>query len=251
MPGDPDPDVMWFRGHKEIRPIRRYPRIRTDWDPRTDEYILTIKDATIEDAAMYKVKAVNKYGTLVKRAEVIVGDVEVPSDEEEIEEEEVKMPKQKSPPAFIKPIRTSPPPTATTETPLDSLGDTVKPSVAKAGDKEVKRLDVDASTELEVRHEKLPEKKKETIDRVPVPRKVEVSDSESSTSSESTEAEEGSAPHIKAQTETVDIGIGGSFKLACVISGLISVHSKRLKFPPFLDIARLQMSRKYLFRGSC
>ena len=71
--GDPEPDVLWFRGDKEVKPKKHDKRIKMDWDMKTDLYTLTIKEAVKDDAGDYTVKAVNKFGSFTFTVTVLVG----------------------------------------------------------------------------------------------------------------------------------------------------------------------------------
>ncbi len=63
-PGEPEPEVTWLKDGKEIKIKKKDKRIRTDWDMKTDEYILEIKSATKEDIGEYTAVATNEKGTI-------------------------------------------------------------------------------------------------------------------------------------------------------------------------------------------
>lgn len=61
-PGDPDPEVTWSQGDKKIKPRRKDPKFKLDWDMNSDEYSLKIKNVQNEDLGEYSVTAVNERG---------------------------------------------------------------------------------------------------------------------------------------------------------------------------------------------
>ena len=63
-PGEPEPEVTWLKDGKEIKIKKKDKRMRTDWDMKTDEYILEIKSATKEDIGEYTAVATNEKGTI-------------------------------------------------------------------------------------------------------------------------------------------------------------------------------------------
>ncbi len=62
--GEPEPEVTWLKDDKEIKIKKKDKRIRTDWDMKTDEYILEIKNATKDDVGEYTAVAKNEKGTI-------------------------------------------------------------------------------------------------------------------------------------------------------------------------------------------
>ena len=60
--GEPEPEVKWYKGDKQIKPKKKDKRVKTDWDLNEDIYLLEILDCTVEDAAEYTVKATNDGG---------------------------------------------------------------------------------------------------------------------------------------------------------------------------------------------
>ena len=62
--GDPEPEVTWLKEGKEIKIKKKDKRIRTDWDMKTDEYILEIQNASKDDIGEYTAVAKNEKGSI-------------------------------------------------------------------------------------------------------------------------------------------------------------------------------------------
>lgn len=70
--GDPEPEVTFHKDGKQINP-RKNKRAKIDWDLDTDVTILSIKDATNEDAGEYMIRAENDKGGFQFTINVIIG----------------------------------------------------------------------------------------------------------------------------------------------------------------------------------
>ena len=61
--GTPDPDVTWYKNGKKVK-SRKDPRIKANWDMKTDIYSLDVKDIISSDYGEYAVKVENELGVL-------------------------------------------------------------------------------------------------------------------------------------------------------------------------------------------
>lgn len=73
--GTPGPEVKWYRGEKEVKPVPGKTEI--SFIPETGEAKLTILEPTPEDEMIYRVRAVNKFGRAECRANLLVRNVAV------------------------------------------------------------------------------------------------------------------------------------------------------------------------------
>lgn len=74
--GEPEPEVKWFKGEKQLKKSKKDPRIKIDWDMSQDLNILIINDATADDSGEYTVVAENENGSFKFTVTVLVGKTE-------------------------------------------------------------------------------------------------------------------------------------------------------------------------------
>lgn len=89
-PGDPIPDVAWYKGEKKVKARRGSARIKTDWDMLTDVHTLEIKDATEDDAGDYVLIATSETGSNHVKVPVSVTEKHAKEQTEVAVAEEVK-----------------------------------------------------------------------------------------------------------------------------------------------------------------
>ena len=75
--GEGEPEIVWSKDGKKIKPKKKDKRITTDWDVSDDTQSLKITDATVEDAGEYTVTVTNAGGSTSKTATVTV-DKKIP-----------------------------------------------------------------------------------------------------------------------------------------------------------------------------
>ena len=62
--GEPEPEVVWLKDGKRIKPKKRDTRLKIDWDISTDMYFLEIQTATQDDKGTYEVVVTNDKGEM-------------------------------------------------------------------------------------------------------------------------------------------------------------------------------------------
>ena len=63
-PGDPEPDVIWLKDGKRIKPKKHDTRVKIDWDISSDMYFLEIQNASKGDQGTYEVVVTNDKGEM-------------------------------------------------------------------------------------------------------------------------------------------------------------------------------------------
>ena len=88
--GEPEPEVVWFKDGKKIKPKKRDTRLKIDWDISTDMYFLEIQNATKHDQGTYEVVVSNDKGEMKTTFMLTYHEArEVKVKEEQIEVEKV------------------------------------------------------------------------------------------------------------------------------------------------------------------
>lgn len=73
FPGQPEPEVTWFKDDKPIKPKKKDKKYKVDWDVTTDVCSLEIKDVAQDDAGNYTAKASNTHGIAEATVSVVIG----------------------------------------------------------------------------------------------------------------------------------------------------------------------------------
>ena len=89
--GEPEPEVVWLKDGKRIKPKKRDPRLKIAWDISDDMYFLEIQTATKDDQGTYEVVVTNDKGEMRSSFVLNIHEArEVKITEEQIEVEETR-----------------------------------------------------------------------------------------------------------------------------------------------------------------
>ena len=74
--GEPRPEISWYKNGKKVKPSKKDVRIQVEYDSSEQVSLLSISDATNDDAAVYSVKAKNTAGSVTQSVNVTVNDTQ-------------------------------------------------------------------------------------------------------------------------------------------------------------------------------